>query len=273
VTSDHKSLSDEPEAPKGTALTQQLESNQPSDTEDTGGDTAENTAGDTPADITETDTAEESETDTEESEAGADDTEESEAGADDTEESEAGADDTEESEAGADDTESSAAPRRKLSWALIAVLLALLLAAAGMTSWLYLHSYRSDQQTNQAVADRALDAAKAGTVAALSYSPPTLDQDLTAAKSHLTGKFLTYYTEFTDQVVRPAVKDKAVSTTANVVRGAVSELHPDKATVLLFVNQTTTSNDRPEPALMASSVLVTLDKVDGNWLISDFNPV
>jgi Mce-associated membrane protein len=253
VTSDHKSLSDEPEAPKGTALTQQLESNQPSDTEDTGGDTAENTAGDTPADITETDTAEESETD--------------------TEESEAGADDTEESEAGADDTESSAAPRRKLSWALIAVLLALLLAAAGMTSWLYLHSYRSDQQTNQAVADRALDAAKAGTVAALSYSPPTLDQDLTAAKSHLTGKFLTYYTEFTDQVVRPAVKDKAVSTTANVVRGAVSELHPDKATVLLFVNQTTTSNDRPEPALMASSVLVTLDKVDGNWLISDFNPV
>ena len=57
----------------------------------------------------------------------------------------------------------------------------------------------------------------------LSYSPDNLDKDLDAAKSHLTGDFLTYYTQFTDQVVRPAVKTKKVSTSANVVQAAVGE--------------------------------------------------
>jgi Mce-associated membrane protein len=50
-------------------------------------------------------------------------------------------------------------------------------------------------------------------------------------------------------------------------------MHPDRAVVLLFVNQVTTSKDRPDPALAASSVLVTLTKEQGRWLISEFNPV
>jgi Mce-associated membrane protein len=43
--------------------------------------------------------------------------------------------------------------------------------------------------------------------------------------------------------------------------------------VLLFVNQSTQSKDRPEPTLTSSSVVVTLSKADGKWLISLFNPV
>ena len=39
----------------------------------------------------------------------------------------------------------------------------------------------------------AVDAARDGTVAMLSYKPDTLDQDFAAAKSHLTGDFLNYY--------------------------------------------------------------------------------
>jgi Mce-associated membrane protein len=74
-------------------------------------------------------------------------------------------------------------------------------------------------------------------------------------------------------VVRPAVKNKQVSTTANVARAAVSDLAPDKATVLVFVNQATTSADRAEPSMTASSVKVTLDRVDGKWLIAAFDPV
>ncbi len=94
-----------------------------------------------------------------------------------------------------------------------------------------------------------------------------------AAKSHLTGDFLTYYSKFTDQIVAPAAKQKAVKTAASVVRTAVSELHPDSAKVLVFLNQTTTGNDRPEPTQTASSVVVSLSKTTGNWLISAFDPV
>ena len=74
-------------------------------------------------------------------------------------------------------------------------------------------------------------------------------------------------------MVRPAVQQKKVSTTANVVQAAISEMHPDNATVLVFVNQTTTSAERADPSLATSSVVVKMDKIDGKWLISEFNPV
>lgn len=169
----------------------------------------------------------------------------------------------------------SAEPVRRRRWGrvLAGVLAALLVASAGLTAWLYFHTYRPDQAVGPAASDAVLQQAKDATVAVLSYSPENLDKDLAAAKSHLTGDFLKYYTQFTDEVVRPAVQTKKVSTTANVVQAAVSEMHPDQAKVLVFVNQTTISADRTEPALAASSVVVTMDKVDGKWLISAFDPV
>jgi Mce-associated membrane protein len=115
-----------------------------------------------------------------------------------------------------------------------------LLTAAALTGWLYFVQYRADQQVNPAAQQVALKAAQDGTVAVLSYSPDTLDKDLDNAKSHLTGEFLKYYDDFTNQVVRPAVQQKSVQTEAKVIRSAVSEMQPDKAVVLLFVNQQTT---------------------------------
>ncbi|OBF18564.1 hypothetical protein A5727_00895 [Mycobacterium sp. ACS4331] len=164
--------------------------------------------------------------------------------------------------------------RRNLGVLITVVSLAVLLAAsAAVTTWLYFTSYRPDQKVDAAAQQAALDAAKSGTVAALTYSPEELDKDLETAKSQMTGDFLSYYTKFTDEVVRKAVADKKVSTTAQVVRAAVSEMGPETAKVLVFVNQATTSNDRPDPSMAASSVLVTMTKVDGKWLISAFDPV
>lgn len=163
--------------------------------------------------------------------------------------------------------------KRRRGRILAGVLAILLIASAGSTAWLYFHTYRNDRAVGQAVSDTVLQQAKDATIAVLSYSPDNLDKDLDAAKSHLTGDFLTYYTQFTDQVVRPAVKTKKVSTSANVVQAAVSEMQPDQAKVLVFVNQVTTSADRTEPSLTSSSVVVTMKKIDGRWLISAFDPV
>lgn len=149
----------------------------------------------------------------------------------------------------------------------------LLAASAGLTSWLYVNDYRPDQETDPAAAQVALDAAKTGTVALLSYSPESLDQDFANAKSKLTGDFLSYYTQFTEQIVTPAAREKSVKTAASVVRAAVSEIAPDTAEVLVFINQTTTSEENPDGAFAASSVKVGLKKIDGNWLIDSFDPV
>jgi Mce-associated membrane protein len=153
------------------------------------------------------------------------------------------------------------------------VLALLFLVSGSLAAWLYVQQYRPDQQTDAAAGRSAIDAARDGIVALLSYKPDTLNQDISAAKSHLTGDFLNFYDQFTRDVVTPAAKEKKLTTTAQVVGAAVSELHPNSAVVLLFVNQATVSKDRPDPAMAASTVLVSLAKVHGKWLISKFDPV
>jgi len=157
---------------------------------------------------------------------------------------------------------------------VVPVVLALLLLVSGaLAAWLFVTQYRPDQQTDAAAAKSAVDAARDGTVALLSYKPDTLNQDFAAAKSHLTGDFLNYYDQFTREIVTPAAKEKKLTTTAQVVGAAASEMHPNSAVVLLFVNQATVSKDRPDPVMASSSVLVSLTKVDGKWLITKFQPV
>ena len=153
------------------------------------------------------------------------------------------------------------------------VLVALLLFSGALAAWLYFKQYRPDVQTDAATAKSAADAARDGTVALLSYKPDTLNQDFAAAKSHLTGDFLNYYNQFTEEIVTPAATQKAVTTKAEVVGAAASELHPNSAVVLVFVNQVTTSKDRPDPAMASSSVLVSLTKIHGDWLITKFDPI
>ena len=153
------------------------------------------------------------------------------------------------------------------------VLALLFLVSGALAAWLYVKQYRPDQQTDAAATQSAIDAARDGIVALLSYKPDTLNQDISAAKSHLTGDFLNFYDQFTRDVVTPAAKEKKLTTTAQVVGAATSELHPNSAVVLLFVNQATVSKDRPDPAMSASTVLVSLAKVHGKWLITKFDPI
>ena len=153
---------------------------------------------------------------------------------------------------------------------LPAALLAASAIAAGLVFWFL---FRPDQLTNADAQQQVIVAAKEGTEAVLSYSPDNLDQSLATAKSHLTGGFLDEYSRFTDDVVRPAVSQRGVKTEANVARAAVSQMDPGRAQVLVFVNQVTTSRERPSPALATSSVMVTMVRSDGRWLISEFKPV
>jgi Mce-associated membrane protein len=158
-------------------------------------------------------------------------------------------------------------------WVSAAVLALVLLAASAAGVWQYRVQYRTDVATDAQVADTVTDAAHQGAVAILSYSPDTLPRDFATAKAHLTGDFLAYYNEFTAQVVTPAATEKKVKTTAEVTRSAINELHPSSAKVLVFINQATTSTDKPDPVLTSSSVIVTLQKQGNSWLISGFDPV
>ncbi|OBI90337.1 hypothetical protein [Mycobacterium asiaticum] len=149
---------------------------------------------------------------------------------------------------------------------------ALVVATIGAAAGLYFVQYRPDQQMSDAAAHQAVQAASDGAVALLSYSFDTLDRDFAAARSRLTGNFLAYYSKFSEQIAAGAMQGQ-LATNAKVIRAAISDLHPDSAGVLVFVNQTTTSKRKPEPIEAHSSILVRLTKVNGSWLIANFDPV
>ena len=173
----------------------------------------------------------------------------------------------------AEPKEGAATARRRSRRILPIVLVVVFVLSAGAASIAYFAIHRSDQRVDQAVAASVIQAASDGAVTLLSYSPSTLDADFSKAKSRLTGDFLNYYTQFTQEIVTPAAKQKSVQTTATVARSALSRIDPTSAEVLLFINQATTSKENPDGSFTASSVKVGLTKVGNDWLISSFDPV
>lgn len=153
--------------------------------------------------------------------------------------------------------------------AVVSVVAVLLAAAAGYFGWQAWSTRDADRARTESV-----QTAKESTVALLSYKAETVDKDLGAARDRLTGSFLDAYTQLVNNVVIPGAKEKKISAVAQVPAAASVSVSPkgEHAVVLLFVNQTVVMGTDP-PTNTTSSVRVTLDKVDGRWLISGFDPV
>ncbi len=190
---------------------------------------------------------------------------------------EAESDQAEPDQAKPDQAEPSKRRRRDIPPALrkvVYVVLALLLLGSGGTAtWLYFKQYRPDQQTDPSARQAVVSSASDATTALLSYSSDSLDQDFANARSHLAGDFLTYFNDFSQQIVAPTARQRSLKTTAHVTGAAVTEQHPDSAVVLIFLDQTTTTKDNPQPSVAVNSVLVHMNRINGNWLITKFNPV
>lgn len=191
------------------------------------------------------------------------------------------ADEIEESE-GVEEPAVTAPAKRGIQWSRVVAFvvlpaLALVLAAgAGYLKWLddtnRAGMMSAEPTGHPSVAEATVQAAREGTVALLSYTPDKVEEQLGAARDLLTGEFRESYTSLTNDVVIPGAKEKQISAIATVPAAASVSLSGDKAVVLLFVNQTVTVGQDP-PTDTASSVRVTLEKVDDRWLISQFDPV
>ncbi|MCW2660706.1 MAG: hypothetical protein JWP83_1858 [Mycobacterium sp.] len=109
-------------------------------------------------------------------------------------------------------------------------------------------------------------------VVLLSYQADSVEKDLAAARERLTGEFKDAYTELTRQVVVPGAKEKHISSVAKVNAVASVSASADHAVVLAFVDQTVTIGTGA-PTDTHPVVRLTLDKVNGRWLVSRFDPV
>jgi Mce-associated membrane protein len=125
---------------------------------------------------------------------------------------------------------------------------------------------------SRAAAEASVRAASESTIAILSYKPETVDRDLKAAAERLTAGFRQQYTQLVNDVVAPGAKQQHITAVATVPAAASVSATGKHAVALVFVDQTTTiGNDAPTQT--TSSVRVSLENVDGRWLISQFDPV
>lgn len=147
--------------------------------------------------------------------------------------------------------------------------LALVLAiAAGYFKWVAFSATEVAQARSESMRVASEDA-----VALLSYTPDTAEKQLSAARDRLTGDFKDAYTALTRQVVIPGAKEKRIAAVAKVNAAASVSATATHAVVLLFVDQTVTIGDGGTPTDTQPVVRVTLEKVDGRWLVSHFDPV
>lgn len=129
----------------------------------------------------------------------------------------------------------------------------------------------SSRRAAQAAGDEAVQAARDSIPVILSYQPATADKDLpAAARDRLTGKFLDAYTQLITTVVIPDAKQKSVSASAKVPAAALVSADSRHAVVLAYVDQALTVG-ADAPTQTKTSARVTMEKIDGRWMISSFD--
>lgn len=157
--------------------------------------------------------------------------------------------------------------RRTVAYGLLPILALLATVAAAYLKWEVVRYQETDRAATESVA-----VAQDTAVSMLSYSPETVERDLGVPLDRMTEKFRASYLQLTRDVVIPGAKERQISAEAIVKAAASVEAEPDRATVMLFIDQNIAIGQDP-PVVSASSISVRLDKVGNRWLIAAFDPV
>ena len=149
---------------------------------------------------------------------------------------------------------------------LAAVGLALSVAlAAGAGAWFL--GERSAAAQADAVRDARV-AAEQAVVPVLSYDHRDLEAGQRVAQAHLTSRYREQYDE-TFRLVADNAPSLGTVVEARLVSSAVVRPGEDRVQVLVFVDQETTNKRTAEPVVYQNHVTLTMEKVDGEWLVDD----
>jgi len=160
------------------------------------------------------------------------------------------------------------AGRVPAGWRIATVaVLAVLIAGSGVAAWI-LDTQTSNNTSTQQERDGAVAATKIPQI--LSYNYKTLSADLAGASADTTGQFSGQFGLLASQLIGPnATKQKTVTKAAVPVAAAVDSSR-NEVTVLVFVDQSTTSKAQPKAQPNTSQLRVTMQKVSGRWLVEQF---
>lgn len=148
--------------------------------------------------------------------------------------------------------------RRALPF-VAALLLVALAVATGVLGWKLDHSRDID-----AAAAAALRAASDYAVTLTSVDTANLDADFTAVLDGSTGEFRDVYTKSSSQLRQLLIDHKAAGH-GTVLQAAVKSATEREVVVLLFVDQSVSNTEMPDPRIDRSRIVMTMQNIDGRW--------
>lgn len=152
---------------------------------------------------------------------------------------------------------------------IVAVLVVLVIGSGVLAGF----KAKQASDAKAAAADRqaAAAAAKTEIPQILTYSYKTLSKDLARGQADTTGQFKGEFSLEAKQIIEPQVPKQQVSTRAQAPVTAPVASSGDQVTVLVFVDQSTTSKSQPKARVAASELRVTMQKVHGKWLVANYS--
>lgn len=166
------------------------------------------------------------------------------------------------------DTEDSGKPptapnwRRRALRGAVAAGFVVLLAAVGFLGW-QLWQERQITQAGEQARQAATDYAQVLT----SIDSDKVDENFDAVLDGATGEFKDMYSQSSSQLRQLLIDNKA-SAHGVVLESAVQSATKDKAVVLLFVDQSVSNTNVPDPRIDRSRIKMTMEYVDGRWRAS-----
>lgn len=151
------------------------------------------------------------------------------------------------------------------AWLLL-LLAAAVLVAAGLTTWVYL-TKPSDSAVEDATS-AAQAAAERAVVPILSYDARNIEESQAAAQQYLTGSYREDYDQLFDGIIAQNAPSTGTVLEAELVRSSIVRADEDRVEVFVLVNQTRTNKESREPQVYKNWVTITMEKVDGDWLVS-----
>jgi Mce-associated membrane protein len=149
------------------------------------------------------------------------------------------------------------------------LLVGLALVAAGLvvaTTWMWVAGDAGEDDDSAARAAQV--AAERAVVPVLSYDYERLEEDQRAAQALMTGGYRQEYDKLF-AVLEENAPQTQTRVTASVVASGIVRASADRVQVLVFVDRPTTNKLSAEPVVYKDQVTLSMQLVDGTWLVDD----
>jgi Mce-associated membrane protein len=152
--------------------------------------------------------------------------------------------------------------RRYLRRSIVPSLLVASLAVSGFLGWKQWQEHEIKQAGEQ-----AQQAAIAYAQVLTSIDSNNVDQNFRQVLDGATGEFKDMYTQSSVQLRQLLIDNKATAHGV-VVDSAIQSESTNKVVVLVFIDQTVTNTQAPDPRIDRSRIKITMEKIDGRWRAS-----